>query len=84
MRLCNLSGIYSPLMIAVRLSIPSVYAMDHVDVLAEWKAIPATDAIVAIVSRVSNRVFVGMPLCKNHPLPSHIVITEFLIARPRS
>ncbi|KAI6159827.1 cytochrome P450 [Pisolithus thermaeus] len=31
----------------------------------EWKSIPAVDIIREIVCRASNRVFVGLPLCRN-------------------
>ncbi|KAF8833481.1 cytochrome P450 [Paxillus ammoniavirescens] len=31
----------------------------------EWKSVPAFEAIQKIVSRTSNRIFVGLPLCRN-------------------
>lgn len=32
--------------------------------LVEWVAVPAMDSIMQIVARTSNRIFVGLPLCK--------------------
>ncbi|VDB84351.1 unnamed protein product [Peniophora sp. CBMAI 1063] len=31
----------------------------------DWKTLPAVETIQRIVSRVSNRLFVGLPLCRN-------------------
>jgi cytochrome P450 len=31
----------------------------------EWKKIPAMDTILKVVSRTSNRLFVGLPLCRD-------------------
>ncbi|KAF8549327.1 cytochrome P450 [Imleria badia] len=31
----------------------------------EWKSVPALNAIEKVVCRTSNRVFVGLPLCRN-------------------
>ncbi|KAF8833162.1 cytochrome P450 [Paxillus ammoniavirescens] len=31
----------------------------------EWKSVPAFQAIQKVVSRTSNRIFVGLPLCRN-------------------
>ncbi|KAJ7860750.1 cytochrome P450 [Mycena leptocephala] len=32
---------------------------------SEWKSFPALQTIMAVVARVSNRLFVGLPLCRN-------------------
>ncbi|KAJ7192114.1 cytochrome P450 [Mycena pura] len=32
---------------------------------SEWKWLPALHTIMAVVARVSNRLFVGLPLCRN-------------------
>ncbi|KAF7346947.1 hypothetical protein MVEN_01447100 [Mycena venus] len=32
---------------------------------SEWKSLPALKTIMAVVARVSNRLFVGLPLCRN-------------------
>ncbi|KAJ6600446.1 cytochrome P450 [Mycena vulgaris] len=32
---------------------------------SEWKSLPALHTIMAVVARVSNRLFVGLPLCRN-------------------
>lgn len=31
----------------------------------EWKDVPAWDSVMRIIARVSNRMFVGLPLCRN-------------------
>jgi len=31
----------------------------------EWKSVPALDVIRKVISRTSNRAFVGLPLCRN-------------------
>ncbi|KAF9235145.1 cytochrome P450 [Melanogaster broomeanus] len=31
----------------------------------EWKSVPALDTVQEVVCRTSNRVFVGLPLCRN-------------------
>lgn len=31
----------------------------------EWKAVPAHELSLSIISRISNRMFVGLPLCRN-------------------
>ncbi|KAJ7041790.1 cytochrome P450 [Mycena alexandri] len=32
---------------------------------SEWKTLPVLPIIMAVVARVSNRIFVGLPLCRN-------------------
>ncbi|KAJ7835138.1 cytochrome P450 [Mycena olivaceomarginata] len=32
---------------------------------SEWKSLPVLPTLMAIVARVSNRLFVGLPLCRN-------------------
>ncbi|KAF8209541.1 cytochrome P450 [Mycena galopus ATCC 62051] len=32
---------------------------------SEWKSLPALHTAMAVVARVSNRLFVGLPLCRN-------------------
>ncbi|KAF7346950.1 hypothetical protein MVEN_01447400 [Mycena venus] len=32
---------------------------------SEWKSLPALHTVMAVVARVSNRLFVGLPLCRN-------------------
>lgn len=39
--------------------------VEPIPCLPEWAAFPVRDTMAAIVSRISNRVFVGLPLCKN-------------------
>ena len=34
-----------------------------IDIDTEWVSLPALDTVMKIVARVSNRVFVGLPLC---------------------
>jgi len=41
--------------------------MAVIDILSEWKEIKCAPTIRRIVSRVSNRVFVGLPLCDLGP-----------------
>ncbi|KAK0230002.1 cytochrome P450 [Armillaria nabsnona] len=38
---------------------------DNIPITEDWVEIPAYDTIVQIVCRVSNRMFVGLPLCRN-------------------
>ena len=33
------------------------------DCTTDWKVMPATDTVLRIICRVSNRLFVGLPLC---------------------
>jgi hypothetical protein len=41
------------------------------DVL-EWKSIPVFDNVMGLVARVSNRTFVGLPLCEHLFLPRRV------------
>ncbi|KAJ7124671.1 cytochrome P450 [Mycena crocata] len=43
-----------------------VHAFDHVLALEdrEWKLIPALPSVMQVVARTSNRLFVGLPLCR--------------------
>lgn len=44
--------------------LPSVECLtDHVFAAAEWISVPAFDAVIQIVTRTGNRLFVGLPLC---------------------
>ena len=43
---------------------PSVWLTPDTDILPEWKEVIFPPLIKRIVSRVSNRVFVGPALCK--------------------
>ncbi|SJL13071.1 uncharacterized protein ARMOST_16508 [Armillaria ostoyae] len=38
---------------------------DNIPMTEDWVEIPAYDTIVQIVCRASNRMFVGLPLCRN-------------------
>jgi hypothetical protein len=35
------------------------------DIFAEWLTVPAFDTMMQIVCRTSNRLFVGLPLCRD-------------------
>ncbi|KAG9311578.1 cytochrome P450 [Chiua virens] len=39
--------------------------LDLEDGNSEWKSIPALSMVQQVICRVSNRVFVGLPLCRN-------------------
>ena len=41
-----------------------VYSTADTDILPEWKEVRFAPVIKRIVARVSNRVFVGLPLCE--------------------
>jgi hypothetical protein len=36
-----------------------------INLCSEWTAIPAHQVVMMVVARASNRVFVGLPLCRN-------------------
>ncbi|KAK0229996.1 cytochrome P450 [Armillaria nabsnona] len=38
---------------------------DNIPITEDWVEIPAYDTILQMVCRVSNRMFVGLPLCRN-------------------
>ncbi|THH28886.1 hypothetical protein EUX98_g5315 [Antrodiella citrinella] len=38
---------------------------DHIGMPDEWKSFPALKTVMSVVSRTSNRVFVGLPLCRD-------------------
>ncbi|EED82919.1 predicted protein [Postia placenta Mad-698-R] len=38
---------------------------DAVGMPEEWKAVPAMEVVMDVVARTSNRLFVGLPLCRN-------------------
>ncbi|SJL13064.1 uncharacterized protein ARMOST_16501 [Armillaria ostoyae] len=38
---------------------------DNIPMTEDWVEIPAYDTVLQIICRVSNRVFVGLPLCRN-------------------
>ena len=40
-------------------------------VLLDWKAVPAMDTMLRLACRVSNRLFVGAPLCMSRQLKTH-------------
>lgn len=45
----------------------------------EWKNVPALSSVEKVVCRTSNRVFVGLPLCKScHCFLFHLFLLEFL------
>jgi hypothetical protein len=48
----------------------------------EWKSIPAMDAMLRIVCRASNRLFVGLPLCE--VICGYTTVLLIAIHRPRS
>ncbi|PPR05227.1 hypothetical protein CVT24_010333 [Panaeolus cyanescens] len=38
---------------------------DHIPPSEDWVAFPALDTMMQVIARASNRVFVGLPLCRN-------------------
>ncbi|KAH8828884.1 cytochrome P450 [Flagelloscypha sp. PMI_526] len=40
-------------------------ATDHIPLTEDWTEVPAMDVLMMIVSRISNRMIVGLPLCRN-------------------
>ncbi|TCD69273.1 hypothetical protein EIP91_008208 [Steccherinum ochraceum] len=38
---------------------------DHIGHSYEWTSVPALKTVMSIISRTSNRVFVGLPLCRD-------------------
>ncbi|KAH8828952.1 cytochrome P450 [Flagelloscypha sp. PMI_526] len=43
-------------------------ATDHIPLTEDWTEVPVVDVLMRMVSRISNRVFVGLPLCHNQEL----------------
>ncbi|THH28887.1 hypothetical protein EUX98_g5314 [Antrodiella citrinella] len=56
---------------------------DHIGMPGEWKSLPALKTVMSIISRTSNRVFVGLPLCRDPEFLEIAVAVTLDIAESR-
>ena len=47
----------------------------------EWKSVPALGSMQIIISRVTNRLFVGLPLCESCSLSSYSLLILVILGR---
>ncbi|OSX67132.1 hypothetical protein POSPLADRAFT_1051287 [Postia placenta MAD-698-R-SB12] len=77
----NLGLIFPDVVDEMEVAFPEVMPMPTQD--DEWAAFPVRDTMAAIVSRISNRVFVGLPLCRDPKFLDTLVEYALSVAKAR-
>ncbi|OSX67133.1 hypothetical protein POSPLADRAFT_1051288 [Postia placenta MAD-698-R-SB12] len=77
----NLNSLFPDIVDEMKAAFPDVMPSPTKD--GEWVEIPVRDTMARIVSRVSNRVFVGLPLCRNPDYLDTVVEFALSVAKAR-
>ncbi|CAK5282130.1 unnamed protein product [Mycena citricolor] len=68
----NLGKVFPEVRDEIECAMDDVFAL-HDD---DWKLVPVIPAMMKVVSRTSNRLFVGLPLCRNETLVAPFIVTR--------